>query len=147
MTTNQIDNKVVVTGIGALTPIGNNLQDYWAALKKGVSGAGRITHFNAENFKTQFACEVKGFEATDFINKKESRKLDKFSQYALVVADEAFNDSNLNLNEISTTNIPIYKKSSLVEKQVNNNLLEKTFNILTKENDCAMLHTRIGRTI
>ena len=94
--------RVVVTGIGALTPIGNNLNDYWTALKKGVSGAAPITHFNTENFKTQFACEVKGFEVTDFINRKEARKLDKFSQYALVVADEAFNDSGLNVDEIDS---------------------------------------------
>ena len=94
--------RVVVTGIGALTPIGNNLHDYWASLKNGVSGAAPITHFNAENFKTQFACEVKGFEVTDFINRKEARKLDKFSQYALVVADEAFNDSGLNVDKINS---------------------------------------------
>jgi len=94
--------RVVVTGIGALTPIGNNLQDYWKALQEGVSGAAPITHFNAENFKTQFACEVKGFEVTDFINRKEARKLDKFSQYAMVVAEEAFNDSGLNVDEIDS---------------------------------------------
>jgi len=94
--------RVVVTGIGALTPIGNNLQDYWTALKNGVSGAAPITHFNAENFKTQFACEVKEFIPTDYLDRKEARKLDKFSQYALVVADEAFNDSGLNVNEIDS---------------------------------------------
>ena len=81
--------RVVVTGIGALTPIGNNLQDYWSSLLKGVSGADYITHFNPTNFKTNFACEVKGFEVTDFLHKKEARKLDKFSQYAMVVTDEA----------------------------------------------------------
>ena len=94
--------RVVVTGMGALTPIGNNLQDYWNSLQDGVSGAAPITHFNAENFKTQFACEVKDFEVTDFINRKEARKLDKFSQYAMVVADEAFNDSGLNMDEIDS---------------------------------------------
>jgi len=94
--------RVVVTGIGALTPIGNNLQDYWKALQDGVSGAAPITHFNAENFKTQFACEVKGFEVTDFIHRKEARKLDKFSQYAMVVADEAFADSGLNVDAIDS---------------------------------------------
>ena len=93
---------MVVTGIGALTPIGNNLQDYWKALQDGVSGAAPITHFNAENFKTQFACEVKDFEVTDFIHRKEARKLDKFSQYAMVVADEAFNDSGLSVDEIDS---------------------------------------------
>ena len=96
------NRRVVVTGIGALTPIGNNLQDYWKNLIKGVSGAGLITHFNAENFKTQFACEVKDFIVTDFLDRKESRKLDLFSQYALVVADQAIRDSSLNTEEINS---------------------------------------------
>ena len=96
------NRRVVVTGIGALTPIGNNLQDYWESLIKGVSGSGSITHFNAENFKTQFACEVKDFLATDFLERKEARKLDLFSQYALVVAKEAIEDSLLNTNEINS---------------------------------------------
>ena len=87
--------RVVVTGIGALTPIGNNVQDYWKALTKGESGAGPITHFDAQNFKTQFACELKNFNPTDFLDRKESRKLDKFSQYALVVSEEAFINSGL----------------------------------------------------
>ena len=95
------NRRVVVTGIGALTPIGNNLQDYWGNLIKGVSGAGPITHFNAENFKTQFACEVKDFVATDFLERKEARKLDLFSQYALVVAKQAIDDSLLNTKEIN----------------------------------------------
>ena len=94
--------RVVVTGIGALTPIGNNLQDYWGSLISGVSGAAPITRFDASNFKTQFACEVKGFEATDFIHKKEARRLDLFSQYALVVADEAFKDSKIKLDNINS---------------------------------------------
>jgi len=93
--------RVVVTGIGALTPIGNNLQDYWKALKDGVSGAAPITHFNAEKFKTQFACEIKDFEVTDFINRKDARKMDLFCQYAMVASDEAIIDSALNLNEIN----------------------------------------------
>ena len=96
------NRRVVVTGIGALTPIGNNLQDYWESLIKGVSGAAPITHFNAENFKTQFACEVKDFVVTDFLDRKESRKLDLFSQYALVVADQAIKDSLLNINKINS---------------------------------------------
>ena len=93
--------RVVVTGMGALTPIGNNLQDYWASLINGVSGAAPITHFDASNFKTQFACELKGFKAEDFIPKKESRKLDKFSQYAMVVSDEAIVDSDIDLAKIN----------------------------------------------
>lgn len=88
--------RVVVTGIGALTPIGNNAQDYWNALVAGKSGAARITKFDPEKFKTQFACEVKGFDPLDFLDRKEARKLDPFSQYALVVSDEAINDSGIN---------------------------------------------------
>ena len=94
--------RVVVTGIGALTPLGNNLQDYWQSLKSGVSGADNITHFDASNFKTQFACELKEFDVTDFIDRKEARKMDKFSQYALVVADEAIKSSKLDVNSIDS---------------------------------------------
>ena len=93
--------RVVVTGIGALTPIGNNLQDYWNSLVNGVSGAAKITYFDAINFKTQFACELKGFDVADFIHPKEARKLDKFSQYAMVVADEAIKDSKLDIEAIN----------------------------------------------
>jgi len=92
--------RVVVTGIGALTPIGNNLQDYWKSLVDGVSGAAPITNFEASNFKTQFACELKDFEVTDFLHKKAARKMDPFCQYAMVVADEAINDSLLNIEGI-----------------------------------------------
>jgi len=94
--------RVVVTGIGALTPIGNNLHDYWTALKNGVSGAAPITQFNAENFKTQFACEVKEFIPTDYLDRKEARKLDRFCQFAMIVSSEAFTDSKLNLEEIDS---------------------------------------------
>ena len=93
--------RVVVTGIGALTPIGNNLQDYWNSLVNGVSGAAKITYFDATNFKTQFACELKGFDPTEVIHPKEARKLDKFSQYAMVVADEAIKDSRLDIEAIN----------------------------------------------
>ncbi len=93
--------RVVVTGIGALTPIGNNLQDYWRALQEGVSGAAPITHFNAEKFKTRFACEVKGFKVTDFIDRKEARKMDLFCQYAMVASDEAIIDSDLNFDKVN----------------------------------------------
>jgi len=96
------DRRVVVTGIGALTPIGNNLNEYWNSLVDGVSGSGPITHFDASKFKTQFACEVKGFDAKEFIHPKEARKLDKFSQYALVVADEAIKDSNIDIESIDS---------------------------------------------
>ena len=88
--------RVVVTGLGALTPIGNNVQEYWSGLVNGVSGAAPITYFDAAKFKTRFACEVKNFKATDFIDRKEARKMDRFSQYAIVASDEAIADSGLN---------------------------------------------------
>lgn len=87
--------RVVITGMGALTPIGNNLQEYWNALIAGKSGAAPITQFDASLFKTHFACEVKGFNVEDHIDKKEARKLDQFSQYAIVSATEAMVDSAL----------------------------------------------------
>ena len=92
--------RVVVTGIGALTPIGNNLQTYWEGLISGKSGAGPITLFDASNFKTTFACEVKDFDPMGFLDRKESRKLDRFCQFAMVVSDEAFADSKINLEDI-----------------------------------------------
>ncbi len=87
--------RVVVTGIGALTPIGNTAKEYWDALANGVSGAAPITHFNAEKFKTRFACEVKNFNVNDHLDRKEARKMDPFTQYAMVVAHEAVNDSGI----------------------------------------------------
>ena len=87
--------RVVVTGLGALTPIGNTLPEYWEALKNGVSGAARITYFNPELHKTQFACELKNFDVTEFMNRKEARRMDKYSQYAMVVTDEAIADAGL----------------------------------------------------
>ena len=87
--------RVVVTGLGALTPIGNTLSEYWEALKEGKSGAAPIKQYDASLFKTQFACEVKNFNVEEFIDKKEARKLDQFSQYALVSASEAMADSAL----------------------------------------------------
>lgn len=87
--------RVVVTGLGALTPIGNNLSDYWDGLINGKSGAAATTHYDASKFKTQFACEVKGFDVLDHLDRKEARKLDKFSQYAMVSAAEAMADASL----------------------------------------------------
>lgn len=87
--------RVVVTGIGALTPIGNTAKEYWDALANGVSGAAPITRFDAEKFKTQFACEIKNFDIQDHLDRKEARKMDPFTQYAMVVADEAVLDSGL----------------------------------------------------
>ena len=88
--------RVVVSGLGALTPIGNDIKSYWNGLKSGLSGADKITYFDTSKFKTQFACELKGYDPMDFFDRKEGRKLDKFSQYAIVSSDEAINDSGLN---------------------------------------------------
>lgn len=92
--------RVVVTGLGALTPIGNNIQEYWNSLINGVSGAAPITYFDATNFKTQFACELKNFNVEDFIDRKEARKMDHYAQYAMVTADEAILDSGLDLETL-----------------------------------------------
>lgn len=90
--------RVVVTGIGALTPIGNTASEFWNNLVAGTPGAAPITLFDTEKFKTRFACEVKNFEATDFIDRKEARKMDRFSHFGLVVADEAIADAQLEGN-------------------------------------------------
>ena len=91
--------RVVVTGIGALTPLGNTAEESWENLKAGKSGAGPITHFDASQFKTQSACEVKGFNAADYIDRKEARKMDIYTQYALAAAKMAIEDSCLLANE------------------------------------------------
>ncbi len=99
--------RVVVTGLGALTPVGNTVAETWENLKKGVSGAGPITHFDASKFKTQFACEVKGFKAADYIDRKEARKMDLYEQYALVAAMEAVKDSGMNLEAVDKNRIGV----------------------------------------
>ncbi|RKS55304.1 3-oxoacyl-[acyl-carrier-protein] synthase II [Gillisia mitskevichiae] len=93
--------RVVVTGLGALTPIGNNVEEYWNALVAGKSGCAPITYFDAEKFKTKFACELKNFNALDFFDRKEARKLDRFAQYAIVASDEAIKDSGIDLNVVN----------------------------------------------
>ena len=87
--------RVVVTGLGALTPIGNTVSEYWDGLVSGKSGANHITYFDASNFKTQFACELKGFNVEDFMDRKLARKMDRFAQYAIVSSEEAIADSRI----------------------------------------------------
>ncbi len=99
--------RVVITGLGALTPIGNTLSEYWENLQKGVSGAQTITRFDASKFKTQFACEVKGFNAEDFLERKEARKLDPFVHYALASTDEAVKDAALEFDKLDTNRIGV----------------------------------------
>ncbi|HAJ81149.1 beta-ketoacyl-ACP synthase II [Zunongwangia profunda] len=92
--------RVVITGLGALTPIGNNISEYWDGLVNGKSGSGPITHFDPEKFKTKFACELKNFNPLDYFDRKEARKLDKFTQYAMVASDEAIADSGIDLDAV-----------------------------------------------
>jgi 3-oxoacyl-[acyl-carrier-protein] synthase II len=99
--------RVVVTGLGALTPIGNNVPDFWEGLTKGVSGAAPIKGFDTEKFKTKFACEVKNFNPEDFLEKKEARKLDPFVQYALVATDEAVKDGGFDFEKLDTNRIGV----------------------------------------
>jgi len=91
--------RVVITGLGTMNPIGNNISEFWDSLKNGVSGAAPITRFDASNFRTQFACEVKGYDPKDYFDRKEVRKLDRFSQFGLIAADEAVKDSDLDLEK------------------------------------------------
>jgi 3-oxoacyl-[acyl-carrier-protein] synthase II len=93
--------RVVITGLGALTPIGNTVDEYWNSLVNGVSGAAPITYFDASKFKTQFACELKNFNVTDYLDRKEARKLDQFSQYAMVSTAEAMADSGIDVEKIN----------------------------------------------
>lgn len=100
--------RVVVTGLGALTPLGNSVEETWKNLVDGVSGAGPITHFDASEYKAQFACEVKGFNAVDHgIDRKEARKMDLYTQYAVAVAKQAVSDAGLDAEEIDKTHIGV----------------------------------------
>lgn len=99
--------RVVVTGLGALTPIGNSVPEFWEALTNGVSGAAPIKSFNTEKFKTKFACEVKNFNPEDYLDKKEARKLDPFVQYALVATEEAVKDGGYDFSKLDTNRIGV----------------------------------------
>jgi len=99
--------RVVVTGLGAITPIGNSAHSLWQNAVGGVSGAAMITHFDAQNFKTQFACEVKGYDALNYFEKNEARKLDQYAQYAIVAAREAVENSGVNLETLDKDNVGV----------------------------------------
>jgi 3-oxoacyl-[acyl-carrier-protein] synthase II len=105
--------RVVVTGMGALTPLGNTVNDYWNALINGVSGAGMITLFDASKFRTRFACEIKGFEPTSFFDRKEARKLDRFAQTALVASDQAVSDAGISKENVDTNRIGVVFASGI----------------------------------
>lgn len=99
--------RVVVTGLGALTPIGNNIKEYWEGLAAGKSGAALITYYNTEKFKTKFACEIKNFDTNDYFDRKEVRRLDKFTQYALVASDEAIADAGFDLDVLDKSRVGV----------------------------------------
>lgn len=105
--------RVVVTGMGAITPLGNTIDEYWNNLIAGVSGADMITLFNASKFRTKFACEVKGFDPTQFLDKKEARKIDRFTQFALVVSDQAMADAGLNKENINPDRVGVVFASGI----------------------------------
>jgi 3-oxoacyl-[acyl-carrier-protein] synthase II len=105
--------RVVVTGMGAITPLGNTVEEYWTGLINGVSGADMITQFDASKFRTKFACEVKNFEPTQFLDKKEARKIDRFTQFALVVSDQAMTDAGLNKDNIDPDRIGVVFASGI----------------------------------
>ena len=105
--------RIVVTGIGAITPIGNTLDAYWDSLINGVSGADMITQFDAAKFKTRFACEIKGFEATEFMDRKEARKLDRFAQIALVASDQAVADAGITENNVDHDRVGVIFASGI----------------------------------
>ena len=105
--------RVVVTGIGAITPLGNTVDEYWNNLIAGVSGADMITLFDASKFRTKFACEVKGFDATQYLDKKEARKIDRFTQFALVVSDQAMADAGLNKDNINPDRVGVVFASGI----------------------------------
>lgn len=105
--------RVVVTGMGALTPLGNSVDQYWEGLINGVSGADMITLFDASKFRTKFACEVKGFDPTQHMDRKEARKIDRFTQFALVVSDQAMADAGLNKDNIDPDRIGVVFASGI----------------------------------
>lgn len=107
------ERRVVVTGIGTINPLGNNIEEYFSNLEKGVSGAAPITHFDAEKFKTKFACEVKNYDPTQYFDRKEVRKYDLFTQYALIAATQAVEDSALDLEKVDKEQVGVIWSSGI----------------------------------
>ncbi len=105
--------RVVVTGLGAITPVGNNLHEYWEGLKNGISGSAMITRFNTEKFKTKFACEIKNYDSSKYFDRKEANKLDLFAQYAHIASDEAIADSGLILDKINKERVGVIWASGI----------------------------------
>jgi 3-oxoacyl-[acyl-carrier-protein] synthase II len=105
--------RVVITGLGALTPIGKNLLEYWDGLKNGISGSSMITRFNTEKFKTKFACEIKGYDSSNYFDRKEANKMDLFCQYAHIAAEEAVKDSGLDQDKVDKDRVGVIWSSGI----------------------------------
>src|SRR5262245_49733872 len=105
--------RVVVTGLGAITPLGNTIDDYWNNLINGVSGCDMITLFDASKFKTKFACEIKNFDPTNYLEKKEARKIDRFTQTALIASDEAVKDAGISKENVNTDRVGVVFASGI----------------------------------
>ncbi|MCG8309612.1 MAG: beta-ketoacyl-ACP synthase II [Cytophagales bacterium] len=106
-------NRVVITGLGAITPIGNRVRRYWESLLAGTSGAHEITRFDTSKFKTKFACEIKNYDALDYFDRKEARKFDRFNQYGLIAAEEAVRDSNIDFSRHDKTRLGVIFSSGI----------------------------------
>ncbi|MFR9580570.1 MAG: beta-ketoacyl synthase N-terminal-like domain-containing protein, partial [Rikenellaceae bacterium] len=107
------EKRVVVTGIGTINPLGHNVEEYFANLEKGVSGCAPITHFNTEKFKTKFACEIKNYDWTPHFDRKEVRKYDLFTQYALIAATQAVEDASFDLESVDKEDIGVVWSSGI----------------------------------
>ena len=105
--------RVVVTGLGALTPLGKSVPEYWDGLVNGVSGAGPITQFDTTKFKTKFACELKDFEPTNYLDRKEARKIDRFTQLALIASDQAVEDAGINKENVDVDRVGVIFASGI----------------------------------
>ena len=121
--------RVVVTGLGGVTPLGLTAEETWENVKKGVSGAGPITHFDASQFKTQFACEVKGFDPANYVDRKEARKMDLYTQYALAAAKMAVADSGMNLETVDK-NLERERGITILSKNVSINYKGVKINVI-----------------
>ena len=105
--------RVVVTGLGALTPLGKTVQEYWKGLENGVSGCDTIKQFDVTKFKTRFACEVKDFDPTEYLDRKESRKMDRYCQFALIASDEAVKDAGITPDNVNPDRVGVIFASGI----------------------------------
>ena len=138
--------RVVITGLGAITPLGNSVADFWQALLAGKSGAGAITQFDASKFKTRFACEVKGFDPSYLLDKKEVRKLDRFAHFALASADEAIRDAGFDLEKLDKDRTGVIWGSGIGGIKTFDMEFEKEFNISIPDEKAETI-TTVGQAI